>query len=190
MNYANGQNGALPPIPGIATRTEENAQEVRDSLNIQQKDNVQGLGYIAGSPATPSVSATMDAPTSMQIDQMIADLLQLPYIQNDADIHPNDRYGDCSVGGAGPEITYLGPGNGSGYNESGNASGCGVMIIESGVTINGLPIVLPGHDPSGTEDLTECYRRCVWRSLGIRPASKQSRRLCAAPVLPRRFLGG
>jgi len=35
------------------------------------------------------------------------------------------------------------------------------LVLLTGVTINGLAIVLPGNDPSGAEDLGEYYRQCV-----------------------------
>jgi uncharacterized protein DUF1194 len=35
------------------------------------------------------------------------------------------------------------------------------LALLSGITINGLPVMLPGHDPSGAEDLAEYYRQCV-----------------------------
>ena len=72
--------------------------------------------------------------STAQIDQMVSDLLQMPYVPHDSDVHGGEKLGDCSAGGAGPQITYLGPGNGSAYKENGTASGCGIMIIESGVT--------------------------------------------------------
>jgi hypothetical protein len=35
------------------------------------------------------------------------------------------------------------------------------LVLLTGITINGLPVMLPGHDPSGAEDLGEYYRQCV-----------------------------
>jgi hypothetical protein len=35
------------------------------------------------------------------------------------------------------------------------------LVLLTGVTINGLAVMLPGHDPSGAEDLGEYYRQCV-----------------------------
>ncbi len=133
----NNTAGTAAAIPGITTRNDTNSTETRDSLSAEQKDNVTGLGFVPGNPPTPSV-ATAQGMSAAQINQMVTDLLQMPYTPHDYDINGNDNtLGDCSAGGGGPKITYLGPGNGSPYKENGTASGCGVMIIESGVTING-----------------------------------------------------
>ncbi|MBI3770910.1 MAG: pilus assembly PilX N-terminal domain-containing protein [Deltaproteobacteria bacterium] len=135
VNYSNGLAGPKPAVPGITTRTEANAQETRDSLSNQQKDNVQGLGYIPGNPDTPSVSATQGM-SSAQINQMITDLLALPHTTWAGDIHGGDTLGTSTPPPGHPQITYL-PGNGSGVTENGNASGAGIMIVENALNING-----------------------------------------------------
>jgi hypothetical protein len=35
------------------------------------------------------------------------------------------------------------------------------LVLLTGITINGLAVMLPGHDPSGAQDLGEYYRQCV-----------------------------
>jgi hypothetical protein len=128
----NGQPGPQSAIPAITTRTEANAQETRDSLSSQQKDNVQGLGFVSGSPDIPSVSATQGMSTA-QINQMITDLLALPGVVTHAgDIHGTDQLGTDAA----PKITYL-PGTGSGVTENGTATGSGILIVENALNING-----------------------------------------------------
>lgn len=133
VDYSNGQPGPKLPVPGITTRAEANAQETRDSLSSQQKNNVQGAGYIPGSPATPSVMAG-NGPTTAQVNQMIADLLALPHV-TDTSSHIN---GGATFGTVqAPQITYL-PGNGSGVTfGNGNSSGAGILIVENALTLNG-----------------------------------------------------
>jgi len=133
VNYSNGLAGPQPAVPGITTRTEANAQETRDSLSDQQKDNVQGLGFVPGSPNTPSVSATQGMSTA-QINQMITDLLALPHdTVNGSHLNGNNTFGTP----ASPKITYL-PGDGTGVTfGNGNSSGAGILIVENALTING-----------------------------------------------------
>jgi hypothetical protein len=133
VNFSNGLPGPKLPVPGITTRTEANAQETRNSLSDAQKDNVQGYGYIDGSPPTPSVQAGL-GPTSAQINQMITDLLAMPHV-TDTSTHIN---GGATFGSeAAPQITYL-PGNGSGVTfGNGNSSGAGILIVENSLTLNG-----------------------------------------------------
>src|SRR5207249_11711749 len=118
---------------GISTRTEANAQETRNSLDSTQKDNVQGLGFVPGSPDTPSVSA-VSAMSTAQINQMITDLLALPGVVT----WPGDVHGGTPLGTAplAPQITYL-PGSGSGVTVNGAVSGAGIMIVENALLING-----------------------------------------------------
>jgi len=131
VNYTNGQPGPQSAVPAITTRTEANAQETRDSLSSQQKDNVQGLGFVSGSPDIPSVSATQGM-SSTQINQMITDLLALPHVNWAGDVHGGDTLGTPAA----PQITYL-PGTGSGVTENGTATGAGIMIVENALNING-----------------------------------------------------
>ncbi len=133
MNYTNGQPGTAAPVPGISTRTETNAQETRNSLSNQQKNNVLGQGFIPGNPATPSVSAT-NGPSSVQINQLIADLLARPGLVTNSSSHIN---GNQTFGTeAAPQITYLNNGGGVTFG-NGNVSGYGILIVENSLTLNG-----------------------------------------------------
>jgi Tfp pilus assembly protein PilX len=132
MNYTNGLAGTAPAVPGLTTRTETNAQEARNSLNIQQKNNVQGLGFIPGNPATPSISA-VNGPTSTQISQLIADLLARPHATvTGSNINGNQAYGTQAA----PQITYLSNTSGVTFG-NGTVTGYGILIAENSLTLNG-----------------------------------------------------
>ncbi len=128
----NNTGGPGTAVPGITTRNDTNSTETRNSLSSGQKDNVTGLGFVPGSPATPSIS-TAQGMSSAQIAQMITDLLALPYVAHNSDVHGGEHLGTAAA----PQITYLGPGSGSAFQENGNSDGYGIMIVESGVKING-----------------------------------------------------
>jgi len=135
----NGTAGPAPAVPGLTARTAANAQETRNSLDDQQKDNVRGLGYLPGSPATPSVAAAQGMTTS-QINQMINDLLALPHCTDTSTSFNSGHPSSCPNNfgtRAAPQITYL-PGNGSGVTMgNGNINGYGILIVENALTING-----------------------------------------------------
>jgi cysteine-rich repeat protein len=133
VNYTNGVAGPQPAVPGITTRTEGNAQATRDGLSDLQKDNVQGLGYVAGSPSVPSVSASTDAPTSAQIDQLITDLLALPHdTYTQSNFSGNETFGTTAA----PRTSYFNNAIGVTMG-NGNASGAGILIVENSLTLNG-----------------------------------------------------
>jgi hypothetical protein len=132
VNYTNGLAGAGQAVPGITTRTEANAQEARNSLSSQQKNNVQGLGYIPGSPATPSISAT-NGPSATQINQLITDLLARPHVtDSSSNLNGTQTFGSAAA----PQITYLNNAGGVTFG-NGNASGYGILIVENSLTLNG-----------------------------------------------------
>ncbi len=132
VNYTTNTPGAAAPVPGISTRTETNAQETRNSLSNSQRNNVQGLGYIPGNPATPSVSA-VNGPTSSQISQLIADLLNRPHVvESGSHINGNQTFGTEAA----PQITYLNNGSGVTFG-NGNVDGYGILIVENSLTLNG-----------------------------------------------------
>jgi hypothetical protein len=136
VNYTNDLPGTAPAVPGLTTRTETNAQQARDSLNTAQKNNVQGLGYIPGSPATPSVSA-VNGPTTTQIDQLITDLLARPHDTiSDSHINGNHTGVDGYGTEASPRITYLNNAGGVTFG-TGNVEGYGILIVENSLTLNG-----------------------------------------------------
>jgi hypothetical protein len=132
VNFSNGLAGPKPAVPGLTTRTETNAQEARTSLNNVQKNNIQGLGYVPGSPATPSVSAVAGASTA-QINQMITDLLAKPHVTDGSNhINGGAHFGTLDA----PQITYLNSGTGVTFG-NGNADGYGILIVENSLTLNG-----------------------------------------------------
>ena len=157
-----GTAGAGAAVPGITTRTEANAQETRNSLNGGQNNGVTGLGYIPGSPATPSVSA-VNGPNPTQINQLITDLLARPGVvtNSSSNIAGNQVFGTEAA----PQITYLN--NGSGVTMgNGNVDGYGILIVENSLTLNGnldfkgLVIV------RGTTHMTEVTGSAqIWGSL-------------------------
>jgi hypothetical protein len=132
VNFTNGLPGTATAVPGLTTRTETNAQEARNSLNSTQKNNVQGLGFIPGPPATPSISA-VNGPSSAQINQLITDLLTRPHVTlNDSHINGNAAYGTEAA----PQITYLNNGGGVTFG-NGNVTGYGILVVENSLTLNG-----------------------------------------------------
>ena len=133
VNYSNNQAGTKPAVPGITTRKEDNAQEARNSLNDNQKDNIQGMGFIPGDPAVPSIAAGL-GPSTAQITQLIEDLLALPHVTNsERNINGIQTFGTE----ASPQITYFNNSEGATFTANGNASGAGIMIVEHSLTITG-----------------------------------------------------
>jgi hypothetical protein len=133
VNFSDGLPGPKIPVPGITTRTEANAEEARASLTGGNEDNVQGYGFVDGNPATPSVLAGQ-GPTTAQINQMINDLLALPHVTDtSSQINGGATFGTEAA----PQITYL-PGNGTGVTfGNGNSTGCGILIVENALVLNG-----------------------------------------------------
>ena len=132
--YTGGLASPNHPVPGLSTRNDTNTQEAINSLSSGQRDNVLGLGFIAGSPAVPSILTSPVAPSVAQLNQFAADLVARPgvVIINDSSIHGNTTFGTETN----PQITYF---NNSGgvVMGNGNASGAGIMIVEGDLTIQG-----------------------------------------------------
>jgi len=155
----NGGAGPAAPVPGIATRNDVNTQETLSSLGQQQTDNVQGLGYSSGPPIIPSVETFPAAPSIAQMNQFIDDLLSKPGVvtYSDDKINGSATFGTVSA----PVITHFTASDGITIKANGNASGAGIMIVESDLTIQGTLefkglILVRGHtsvahDPSQTE---------------------------------------
>jgi hypothetical protein len=137
VNYTTNAAGAAAPVPGIATRTETNAQEARNSLNSNQSAKVQGLGYIPGNPPTPSIAAA-NGPSTVNINQLITDLLAKPHTTiSGSNINNSNPPGGALGTTAAPQITYL-PGDGSGVTiGNGGVTGAGILIVEHALQING-----------------------------------------------------
>jgi hypothetical protein len=129
-----GGAGTAPPIPGIAARNDTNAQEAIHSLSTQELDNVQGLGYSAGPPIVPSISAYPAAPTVAQVNQFIDDLLQRPGVVNVSDDRINGRqtFGTISS----PQITHMTASDVT-IRGNGNVDGAGILIVEGDLDIQG-----------------------------------------------------
>ena len=132
--YTGGLASPNHPVPGLSTRNDTNTQEAINSLSSGQRDDVLGLGFIAGSPAVPSILTSPVAPSVAQLNQFAADLVARPgvVIINDSSIHGNTTFGTETE----PQITYF---NNSGgvVMGNGNASGAGIMIVEGDLTIQG-----------------------------------------------------
>ena len=133
-NYTGGV-GPAPPVPGIATRTDVNTQESLASLSQQQRDNVQGLGFTYGPPIVPSVGTFPAAPSIAQMNRFIDDLL----LRTGVVIYDSDRINGTSTFGtvSAPQITHFTNADGVTIKGNGNVSGCGVLIIEGDLTIQG-----------------------------------------------------
>jgi len=164
VNFSNGLPGPKPDVPGLTTRTETNALEARGSLNSAQKDNIQGLGYVPGSPATPSVSAVQGA-SAVQINQMIEDLLALgpAYVDTNSgsNINGNQQFGTPEA----PRITYFNSASGVTFG-NGTATGAGIMIVENSLTLNGTIDFVGLILVRGSTSVTEASGSAqVWGSL-------------------------
>lgn len=116
--------------PGISTRSDAVNNEVINSLNSAQKDNVKGLGF-SSDPLTPSVMKT-GGPGVGDLDQFVADLLARPGVvtTNTKNFNGNDVFGTLAA----PQITYM---TDPDVTLNGNASGAGILIADGSVTING-----------------------------------------------------
>ena len=132
--YTGGLASPNHPVPGLSTRNDTNTQEAINSLSSGQRDNVLGLGFIAGSHAVPSILTSPVAPSVAQLNQFAADLVARPgvVIINDSSIHGNTTFGTETE----PQITYFNNSSGVVLG-NGNASGAGIMIVEGDLTIQG-----------------------------------------------------
>ena len=131
-----GGMGTAPPVPGISTRNATNTTETITSLSATQDDNVTGLGFSMGPPIVPSVWTSPVAPTTTQLNQIITDILARrgnppnPPDDNTGNINGNQVYGTP----ANPQITHL---TASNVRMNGNATGCGIMIVEGDLKVLG-----------------------------------------------------
>ncbi len=134
-NYTGGLANPNHPIPGLSTRNDTNTQEAINSLSANQRNDVIGLGYIAGSPSVPSIFTSPAAPTPAQLNQLAADLLTRPGVVSvgDTQVQGNATFGTEAQ----PQITYFNNAGGITIKANGNSSGAGVMIVEGDLTIQG-----------------------------------------------------
>lgn len=116
--------------PGISSRTDEVYEEVVDSLNTAQKDNVQGLGFSLD-PLTPSVLNT-GGPDIDDLERIVDNILASPDVvtTNDSNFNGNDTFGTVAA----PQITHL---TNPDVKLNGNAFGAGILIVDGSMTING-----------------------------------------------------
>jgi len=168
-NYLGGA-GPGAPVPGIATRNDGNTQEALGSLNGQQPNDVQGLGFLKGPPTVASIGTFPAAPTISQMNQFIDDLLARPGVVTDSStkVNGNQSYGTTAA----PQITHLTASGGVTIKANGNVTGAGILIVESDLTIQGNLdfkglVLVRGHtnvqnDPSQTEVTGNAT---VWGSL-------------------------
>jgi hypothetical protein len=133
-NYTGGA-GPGPAVPGISTRNDANTQETIDSLSGTQDDNVQGLGYLPGPPIVPSVRTSPAAPSALQLNQIIDDLIARPgvVVNNNNQINGNNTFGTTAA----PQITYFNNPSSVTIKANGNSSGAGIMIVEGDLVIQG-----------------------------------------------------
>jgi hypothetical protein len=131
QNYTGGM-GPNPPIPGISTRNATNTAEAISSLNQNQLDNIQGLGYVPGNPATPSILTSGWAPSVDQVNQIADTLINDPstHTYPGGKINGNQLFGSEAA----PQITYF---SADTTLANGDASGAGIMIVEGDLTIQG-----------------------------------------------------
>ncbi len=130
-----GTAGPRPPVPGIATKTATNTAEAMSSLSNQQRDNVQGQGYVPGNPPSPSIMTVGSAPSIAPTNQLINDLLALgpTYVDtvHGTNITGNKTYGTSTA----PRITHF---DGGGLTiGAGNVDGNGIMIVEGDLKVLG-----------------------------------------------------
>jgi hypothetical protein len=148
-NLDGSLNAAGEAQPGIATRNDANAQEAIDSLNASQASNVKGEGYVAGPPSTPSILTAPSGATVAQLNELIDTLLEQPGVNSYAEEQINNSNDDsfqspsCGIGCCDPanppsvpvishftaeELTIKG---------NGSVAGCGILIVEGDLTIQG-----------------------------------------------------
>jgi hypothetical protein len=116
--------------PGISTRTDAVEEEVVNSLNTEQKDNVQGLGFSLD-PLTPSVLNT-GGPDVYDLERIVDHILSSPgVVTTDTQTFTgNDTFGT----GAAPQITHM---TNPDVQLNGNALGAGILVVDGSITING-----------------------------------------------------
>lgn len=121
-----------PVEPGIATRNDTATSAVVNSLNNQQKSDVQGAGFNL-SPLTPSVM-TAAGPSVSDLNRIASEVLSNSNTQvsNLTDVSGNVTLGTVSS----PQITNL-TASSVKIHANGNVSGAGILIVDGSITING-----------------------------------------------------
>jgi hypothetical protein len=131
--------------PGIATKNQENAEQALADLSGGQQNNVQGLGYDAGPPATASIKAAPSAANVAQFNALIDTLLAQPDVNSydSATINPSNKtfqYPLCGIGcctdtSTIPTISHFT--SDLTVKGNGNVTGCGILIVDGDLIING-----------------------------------------------------
>jgi hypothetical protein len=168
-NYTTGTAGPGAPVPGISTRNGNNTAEAIGSLQISptdQRDNVTGLGYIAGNPPTPSVMTSPAAPSVSQVNNIVQSILDNAggNLVTSGDSTINNSSSICSqgwnCGGSGqtevPKITHI-TGDVT-FKANGSIAGEGIMIVDGNLSIQGTLdfkglIIVRGQTQVGTTDV-------------------------------------
>ena len=141
-----GGPGTGISIPGISTRNASNTNEAVTSLNNGQLDNVQGYGYNASSnPITPSITTSPSAPTITQIQSMVNDMTTTPC--SCTQVNPScgctttsHNFGDPYASPPQCVAVQFGSVNSPmdvQVKNNGNIDGCGVMIVNGNLDIQG-----------------------------------------------------
>jgi hypothetical protein len=150
-------SGSLVPggvsKPGISAHTDSVTDEVVNSLNDAQKDNVKGLGF-STDPLTPSVLNT-GGPDVYDLERIVENILSAPGVVTTSQnsFNGGDTFGTLES----PQITHM---TDADVRLNGNASGAGILIADGSVTINGSLdfvgwIIVRGHtiiNVTGDED--------------------------------------
>ena len=171
-NYTTGANGPGAAVPGISTRNDTNTTEATNSLNTNQKHDVTGLGY-SSNPLIPSVKTSPGAPSPQQLDNIIADLLALPGVQNYTGNTVNNSSTlanwQCKNTDAAPTPAITHFLDSVTFRGNGNISGQGIMIVDGDLNVQGtldfkgLIIVRGRTNVVGETDVTGNAR--LWGSL-------------------------
>jgi hypothetical protein len=133
-------------VPGIATRSQANTQEAINSLNPSQLSGVQGLGYQAGPPVVPSVSTVSNGANVQQLQALVDTLMANPLANTYSNETINNSLksaldGSCGIGcctppANNPKISVF-TATELQAKFNGNLSGCGIMIFNGDVDIQG-----------------------------------------------------
>jgi hypothetical protein len=148
-HFINGTpNPAGEANPGIATRNDTNTQEAAGSLNpANQLDNIQGLGYQAGPPIVPSIQTAPSAANASQLNALADALASQPgvYDSDTTQINNSNKtlfqsptcyIGCCDGVTNSPKISHF-TADSLVMKFNGNITGCGIMIVDGDLSIQG-----------------------------------------------------
>lgn len=135
-------DGATPtgPYPKYALTSYDGSSKtgIIDSLSDDQKNNILGLGYDAGTnPVTPSVGVS----SSFTPDDLKGYIEAVKNIADNKLINPSTLDGVALGTTGSPKITYILKSDATAIKITGNTSGAGLLVIEGG----DLEITLTGN---------------------------------------------